>query len=936
MIDNFGFYLKHSFNDLRVNRQRTLFALLCIAAGVAAIVSLQTLAVMIQSSLTGGLQESNRGDIQIQSGSTFMARGDTGTVAQAAAQGLLIKSTQSFFGQQEDTYQFSLDGVAAIRTWFQENYPGQAEITYRQPIADIASLIFGGGEATSLVSNTNGLEAPQVNPIVIDPQVYPFYSTITSQAGTPLSELITAPTDIVISADVASALEAQVGDTVKIAGAEPDFTVRGIVDTSQEIKDPASGMLMALFGFYYLDTGAVSLFADTQPQADLIYVKLSDPSAVDEINTALGTTFPFVITTTTEDLRENYTNLAQNIDQLVTVMGLLSMLIGSIGIINTMQVIVRRRTVEVAVLKTLGLQAGQITILFLVEAVLMGIIGSLLGIILGWGAVFLIRGVAERLVATQLPFIFAAQPAIIGFLVGVIVTTVFGFLPTLTAGQVRPGVVLRPTDAIVPKAGRWRTLLALVVIVVALSLIGQQILGSFTTALLMVVGAFVAAGLLYLLLSLLIWLIGRFMPSFGLIDLKISLRQMLAGRSRAAMTLLALVVGVFSLSTITLLADSVNNLLQFSLEESSGGNVTISVGMPLQLAGIERTLQETPGVQRYQVQRSYNMSLVSVQEGDQILTPDDLRARTASLAESVFTMETDDNGEVMLDTFAVLQTMLGRVDARDANGLPDRNMIAGRQLNTADDGQPVMVVADNPYLTAAGIGVGSKITFEISSGGGLLGGSSQSQQITLEVVGVTAQLMINNGIEGQNYALASAFPEDVSATGISIIAQVDPEQVPALRRAFSGTLGVFVIENAAITKLVSSLMATFTAFPTMVAALGLIVGGVVIANSVALTTMERRREIAVMKSVGLQRERVLFMILLENGILGLIGGLIGVGIGLVALVGMIGVSGAPASAIPIGTALLLMLLCVAVALIAAISTAWSASGEKPLNVLRYE
>ncbi|MFN8447481.1 MAG: ABC transporter permease [Anaerolineae bacterium] len=176
----------------------------------------------------------------------------------------------------------------------------------------------------------------------------------------------------------------------------------------------------------------------------------------------------------------------------------------------------------------------------------------------------------------------------------------------------------------------------------------------------------------------------------------------------------------------------------------------------------------------------------------------------------------------------------------------------------------------------------------------------------------------------------------MSPTTVSILASVDKEQVPALRRELSGTFGVFLIENAMITRLISSLLGTFTAFPTMVAALGLIVGGVVIANSVALTTMERRREIAVMKSVGLQRERVLFMILLENGILGLIGGLIGVGIGLVALIAMIGVTGAPGSAIPIGTALILMLLCVGVALIAAISTAWGASGEKPLNVLRYE
>ena len=143
-------------------------------------------------------------------------------------------------------------------------------------------------------------------------------------------------------------------------------------------------------------------------------------------------------------------------------MGLLSLLIGSIGIINTMQVIVRRRTVEVAVLKTLGLQANQITLLFLVEAVLMGIFGSLIGIVLGWGLTFLIRGVAERLLATNLPFVLVPAAALTGFVVGVIVTTVFGFLPTLTAGQVRPGVVLRPSDAVIPKAGRVRTLLSLV------------------------------------------------------------------------------------------------------------------------------------------------------------------------------------------------------------------------------------------------------------------------------------------------------------------------------------------------------------------------------------------------------------------------------------------------------------------------------------------
>ena len=115
-------------------------------------------------------------------------------------------------------------------------------------------------------------------------------------------------------------------------------------------------------------------------------------------------------------------------------------------------------------------------------------------------------------------------------------------------------------------------------------------------------------------------------------------------------------------------------------------------------------------------------------------------------------------------------------------------------------------------------------------------------------------------------------------------------------------------------------------------------GGIVIANSVALSTLERRREIAIMKSVGLQRERVIGMLLLEYGLMGLIGGLIGVGLGgiglLILLIQVFG--GNLGRSIPYFTAFELMALCVMIALLAAVVTAWRASGEKPLNVLRYE
>jgi len=236
-------------------------------------------------------------------------------------------------------------------------------------------------------------------------------------------------------------------------------------------------------------------------------------------------------------------------------------------------------------------------------------------------------------------------------------------------------------------------------------------------------------------------------------------------------------------------------------------------------------------------------------------------------------------------------------------------------------------VEQNELLSSAGLSAGDRITYRLND---------SDEEVTLEIIGVNAIGFVGGAFSNSTYMIEGALPEGTSPTGVNIMANVEEESIPALRRELSDIMGVFVIETAFLTTLISTLLGTFTAFPTMVALLGLIVGGVVIANSVALTTMERRREIAVMKSVGLQRERVLGMILLENGILGLIGGLIGVGMGLIALVIFAATSGIPLSAIPFGTAFLLMGLCVLVALIAALSSAWSASGEKPLNVLRYE
>jgi len=979
MIEKLKFYTRHSLNDLRVNKQRTLFALLCIAAGVAAIVSLQTLGLMIEDTLTGSLQESNRGDIRLTAeGGELSSR-----VQRARDEGLIAPG--GFGGNV-----FTPKGIETLSAWFSENYPGTV-ITYRQALTSVT--------AGTVVSNPrNDEEQTFVTPYIVEIAAYPLYGERRTEDGKLLREVIQAPEDIVISRNLADTLDAQVGDTLLLSGARAEFTLRGIVSTSEEAGfENFSGNLI---GYYYLDMSAVPLFEGAiTPGADQVYVRLGDPARVEEATRAVRQRFDFVEAINTVDLEEQNSEVSDAINQLVVIMGLVSLLIGGIGIVNTMLVIVSRRTTEVAVLKTIGLEAEQVTALFLTEAVLMGIFGSLLGIVLGWGAAYAIKGVAEGFLAQTLTFRITPAPALTGFVVGVIVTTIFGFLPTLAAGQVRPNLVLRPSDMVIPRAGRARSFAALLFVMLAISLVAQPLIndllsarsiraaamgvGAFlgllmgltmlsgsifagwtrrklwrrlirwvimipglpllgaafgyaVPALLILFSTFIAVGVLYAVLWVIIWLVGRFLPTWRLVDLKLVLRSMLSTKGRAASTLLALVVGVFTLSLITMLATAITNRFAQLLENEVGGNVIIfAAGTGDTLRAVEERLDTVEGVHSYSAVATYDVTLVSATDvsENRILTANQL----LELARQANGEEAD-----------MLRWMLSSIDARgvDSN-LPEVTFYKGRQLLPTDVGPwdpeaghyPPIVISATQGIIATGLDVGDQLLFEFTTPG-LNVTAGERQLVRFEIVGMvdrrTPGVQANFG--SANYAPINAFPSTVRPSTVSAIVDVEETQIRALRQAMNEVPLTFVMETKLLNDLINRIIDQFTSFPILVAGLALVVGGIVIANSVALSTLERRREIAIMKAVGLQRERVLGMLLLEYGLLGLIGGLIGVGLGGIGLLLLLiqAFGGELGRSIPYITALELMALCVLIALVAAILTAWRASGEKPLNVLRYE
>ena len=139
-------------------------------------------------------------------------------------------------------------------------------------------------------------------------------------------------------------------------------------------------------------------------QADTVYIKAPAEAELQSLRDDLEDRFVGLKVLSTEDLRTQNQEITDHVTDLATVLGLMSLLIGGIGIVNTMLVVVGRRALEIGVLKTLGLQGRQITFMFLIEAAALGIIGSLVGSVLGVAMVSGLQRVAERTVSQTLEF----------------------------------------------------------------------------------------------------------------------------------------------------------------------------------------------------------------------------------------------------------------------------------------------------------------------------------------------------------------------------------------------------------------------------------------------------------------------------------------------------------------------------------------------------
>ncbi len=170
---------------------------------------------------------------------------------------------------------------------------------------------------------------------------------------------------------------------------------------------------------------------------------------------------------------------------------------------------------------------------------------------------------------------------------------------------------------------------------------------------------------------------------------------------------------------------------------------------------------------------------------------------------------------------------------------------------------------------------------------------------------------------------------DADAVGTAI-----EERLRNMRHETNDTQDFTVITPAFITNTANSILGTLNLVLGGLAAISLVVGGIGIANTMFMSVMERTREIGTLKAIGATDRAIMELFIIESGLLGIVGGLLGclIGLGVSFVMNQFGVP----SKVDLSLVSYAMLFSFAVGMVSGLFPARRASQLEPVEALRYE
>lgn len=532
---------------------------------------------------------------------------------------------------------------------------------------------------------------------------------------------------------------------------------------------------------------------------------------------------------------ENQNQLQQSLSiftTLLLVFAAVSLFVGTFLILNTFSIVVAQRTRELALFRALGASRPQVTRSVLIEALVIGLIGSTVGLVLGFGLAQGLKSLfgAIGIDLTAAGLVFQWRTAAAAYAVGVLVTLVAAYLPARKASRVPPIAAMRD-DVTIPESSMRRRMLGGAALTTAGAVLmlwalafdgGLPVLGGGVLA------VFIGVALLSPVIGrpIVAVIAGPFPRLFGTVGV-LARENSRRNPRRTAATASALMVGLALISTMAVLGQSLKSSTDEIVSTGLTADYVVSgaTSAPFSPA-IAPRVAAVPGV-ALAVPLRVTAATVNGQQGAVAAVDAPVFSQVVAITVESGSLHTGDHGLLVSSTRAgaegwkVGDTVTVGLPAR-ATDLTVSGIITPNRFLAAD------VVVSPAVLAAGGVAPVDSIVF-------------------------VAQV-------------SGADPAAVAAGIQAELASV-PTVILQDKAAFAG------VQRATIDQFLAIIYALL-ALAVVIAVLGIV-------NTLGLSVIERTHEVGLLRAVGMSRRQLRSMIRLESVAISILGAVLGIGLGVV-------------------------------------------------------
>lgn len=391
---------------------------------------------------------------------------------------------------------------------------------------------------------------------------FPFYGEIDSEpieAANTYQELGGALVDatLLLQYDIVPGDSIKVGEvTLPIAGALK--AIPGTTAISTSVAPPV------IIPYKFIEQTALLQFGSRKEYqyffkdetADLALLERTIGPQLDVENSDLDTH-----SSTSARLGRRYDNMGK----FLNLVAFIALLLGCVGIASSVNIYIKEKLKSVAVLKCMGASRRQSFLIFLIQVAGIGLLGGILGTAIGVAVQELFPYLAQDFLPFDVALKISPQPLILGVLLGVFMSVLFGILPLLRTWYVSPLEVLRITMKSQNPSKRARSILFAVIILFLFGF-SYWLLRDYEYALAFVGGVLVTFAVLAGVGTLVMKAVKSLFPKKAHFTIRQPLLNLYRPNNQTLVLIIAIGIGTFLIATLYFTKDIL--LAKTSLEQS--------------------------------------------------------------------------------------------------------------------------------------------------------------------------------------------------------------------------------------------------------------------------------------------------------------------------------------------------------------------------------